>query len=278
MSSPDLYTETQQERELRVLEEASTSAAQRASGRAPRRTRLLAAGLAFLIAASPLAYILLGTPATLRPPTLAPTQPTAEQIEEFVEALAGRLESAPDDLEGWRMLARSQHVLGRYEHAANAYARVLALGGRDADVLVRYADSLTRANSGRIDDEAYRHIKEALALDRRHAAALALAGHAEVQRGNYAASADLWEKLARELPPDSEIAPDVRGLIDNARKHAAAADSRSKVDTESGYSRESGSLLAKRPGFRADSTILRVQRAADEKAGRRKAATNVTIL
>lgn len=212
--------------ELRVLEEASASAAQRASGGASRRARLLAAGLAFLIAASPLVYIVLGTSAALRTATLAPVQPTAEQIEVSVEALAARLGSAPDDLEGWRMLARSQHVLGRYEHAANAYARVLALGGRNPDVLVRYADSLTRANSGRIDDEAYRHIKEALALDRRHAAALALAGDAEVQHGNYAAAADLWEKLARELPPDSEIAPDVRGLIDNARKHAAATSVR----------------------------------------------------
>jgi len=46
-------------------------------------------------------------------------------IERMVSGLAGRLEAAPDDPEGWLRLIRAYAVLGRQDEAEGAVARAL---------------------------------------------------------------------------------------------------------------------------------------------------------
>ena len=55
----------------------------------------------------------------------------AELIEGMVAGLAARLEQNPNDLEGWRMLARSQIVLERLDKAENSYRRLLAINDQE---------------------------------------------------------------------------------------------------------------------------------------------------
>lgn len=62
-----------------------------------------------------------------------------EMIRGMVAGLATRLEENPDDVEGWRRLARSRVVLGESEGAAEAYARALELEPADAETLLRGA-------------------------------------------------------------------------------------------------------------------------------------------
>jgi len=91
-----------------------------------------------------------GSPA----PAAAPKGPTSDQlaaasnlpkdqqqamIEGMVGRLAGRLKENPDDLEGWRQLARSYDVLGRKDEAISAHRRVLELSPSDPDALWRLA-------------------------------------------------------------------------------------------------------------------------------------------
>jgi cytochrome c-type biogenesis protein CcmH len=51
-------------------------------------------------------------------------------IRGMVEKLAARLADQPDDIEGWRRLARAWEVLNEPEKAAEARARVAALERR----------------------------------------------------------------------------------------------------------------------------------------------------
>ena len=51
-------------------------------------------------------------------------------IRGMVDRLAARLRDKPDDLEGWRRLARAYQVLGEAEKAREAQARVDALERR----------------------------------------------------------------------------------------------------------------------------------------------------
>ena len=57
----------------------------------------------------------------------APTMPDREQIRAMVEGLAARMAETPDDLAGWRMLARSWRVLGESAKADEADAWVKGL-------------------------------------------------------------------------------------------------------------------------------------------------------
>ncbi len=68
--------------------------------------------------------------ATVKPtvaPVEAPSMPSREDIRAMVEGLAARLAENPDDLAGWRMLARSWRVLGDIAKAEEAEARAKAL-------------------------------------------------------------------------------------------------------------------------------------------------------
>ena len=89
------------------------------------------------------------TPATAPTPpsAAAPSGPNAEQmaaaaamsesdraamIEGMVARLAARLEENPDDLEGWRRLARAYAVMGRDDDARRANEQILRLAPGDA--------------------------------------------------------------------------------------------------------------------------------------------------
>jgi len=51
----------------------------------------------------------------------------SKMIRTMVKRLADRLADEPDDLEGWKRLARAYEVLGETEKAKQAKARIEAL-------------------------------------------------------------------------------------------------------------------------------------------------------
>ena len=53
----------------------------------------------------------------------------ASSVDDMVESLARRLETDADDLNGWKMLARSYAQLKRYSEATSAYQRAAELEG-----------------------------------------------------------------------------------------------------------------------------------------------------
>lgn len=65
---------------------------------------------------------------------MAPAERQA-MIRSMVDGLAARLESEPDDIEGWRRLARSWGVLGEPAKASAAWGRALALAPDNAETL-----------------------------------------------------------------------------------------------------------------------------------------------
>lgn len=73
----------------------------------------------------------LGASDTAPPP--GASQEEMAMIRSMVDGLAARLAESPDDLEGWRRLARSYAVLGETEAAAAAFREVLARAPDDPD-------------------------------------------------------------------------------------------------------------------------------------------------
>ena len=67
-------------------------------------------------------------------------------------------------------------------------------------------------------------IERALKADPKHFKALALAGSAAFDRGDYAVAIAQWQKIAVQLPPDSELAPRVQAMIGDARGKLAGND------------------------------------------------------
>lgn len=208
-------------------EEAADVAAQPVS-----RSKLTAIVVAFAVPlVSVSVYLLLGSPQGLDPKRAdaaqaeggAPHQLSQEQIESMVARLAQRLESNPDDIEGWVMLARTYGALGRFGEAAGAYAKAEARFPQDAQLLADYADSLAMAQGQSLQGKPEALIQRALKADGNNLKALALAGTVEFEKQNFSKAIEYWKRILPLLPADSEMLNSVHASIKDAESKQGAA-------------------------------------------------------
>ena len=76
-------------------------------------------------------------------------------VSTMIERLAARLETAPDDIKGWRMLGWSYFNTGLYEQAAAAYAKAVALDPNSSELKLSYEEAKAKA-SGTVSHSANR--------------------------------------------------------------------------------------------------------------------------
>jgi cytochrome c-type biogenesis protein CcmH len=184
----DEYERASREVERRIVAEHAERPPEEARHRAPLAAAI-AVGLLVPLA-SVLAYLQLGEPRALD--AAAARQADPQQLEALVERLSGHLRKTPDDAEGWALLGRALSALGRHERAAQSLARAVQLQPEDRDLLVEFLK------------------------------ALALAGRAEFEQGNYAAAIGYWERIRPFAPPESEFARMIADSIAEARSLAGA--------------------------------------------------------
>jgi len=192
--------------------------------------RSKAAAIAVAVAVpliSVLLYLGLGNPQGLEPlkenaAQGAPHQLTREQIESMVARLAQRLESNPDDGEGWVVLARTYSALGRFAEAAGAYAKAEAKFPQDAQLLADYADSLAMAQGQTLQGKPEALVRRALQADGNNLKALALAGTVEFEKSDFAKAIEYWKRMLPLLPADSEMGNSVRASIQEAEAKQGA--------------------------------------------------------
>ena len=67
-------------------------------------------------------------------------------VNTMIERLAARLEAAPEDSKGWRMLGWSYFNTGRYEQAATAYAKAVKLDPNSAELKLSYEEAKAKAS------------------------------------------------------------------------------------------------------------------------------------
>jgi cytochrome c-type biogenesis protein CcmH len=126
-------------------------------------------------------------------------------IEEQVRKLQDHLQSHPDDLEGWVMLARSYYFMKQYQAATDAFARAVAMTKEgEPQLLADYADAMAMANGQNMAGTPFELVKKALAIQPFHQKALWLAGTATFQSKDYKASLGYWQKLLQQFPENSQ--------------------------------------------------------------------------
>jgi cytochrome c-type biogenesis protein CcmH len=230
-------------------------------------SRWLPVALGVLIPVGALSlYLVIGTPeAILASRGSHETEITPEQVERMVAGLAARLEKNPDDPAGWSLLGRSYYAMGRFAEAVAAYERAVKLAVDDAGLYADYADALAMTRDRRIDDTVLVLVNQALKLNPDHPKALVMAGTAAYERKDYAAAAGYFERLQRQVPPDTEMARVVAARIADARsksggKGAPPAEAPLPRATVSGRVALSPGLAAKAA---ASDTVFVLARAAE---------------
>ena len=148
---------------------------------------------------------------------------TREGVEKMVAEFAIKMEKDPSNLKGWAMLARSYHILGRNEDAAKAYARAGNFVDSDPQLLADYADVLATNANGSFAGKPLQLINQALKLDPDNLMALWLSGTASFSVKNYKAAVQTWEKLAKQIPSDTDEARAIQSSIAEARAKGGLA-------------------------------------------------------
>ena len=164
------------------------------------------------------------------------TPMTQDGVEKMVAEFAGKMEKDPGNLQGWAMLARSYRILGRNEDAAKAYARAGSFVDSDPQLLADYADTLAANANGSFVGKPLSLINQALKLDPNNLMALWLSGTAAFNANNYRSAVQTWEKLASQLPPNSEELKMIEGSIAEARSKGGLSPKAPVVSSAKGIS------------------------------------------
>lgn len=78
-------------------------------------------------------------------PASKPAGEMLPDVNTMIDRLAARLMTAPNDLQGWRMLGWSYFNMQRYEDAAGAYAKAVELDPSSADLKRAYDEAKAKA-------------------------------------------------------------------------------------------------------------------------------------
>lgn len=214
------FLQTRDELEARALAEGQATT----DGPVAKPARLLGATLGVLIVVGAAAlYLALGNPAGVDPTQVADAdthQITPQQVEQMVATLAKRLETEPDNLEGWVMLARSYRFLGRFDEAAAAYEKLAARIPDDAQIYADWADAVGAAQGQTLIGKPEQLIEKALSIDPKNVKALALGGTVHFEKQEFARAAETWERILPLIPPEEEFARQILGGINEARAKA----------------------------------------------------------
>ncbi len=223
------YAQDRDDIERRLLDDTSnspgtTKSTARISATTRKHAYMIGVGLA-LVAVS--FYLRVGTPegitsaatSTAAPTAAAPRsgERTQAQIEGNVAALAKRLQENPSDAQGWTMLARSYSRMERYGEATGAYAKATELTPNDADLWVDYAFAAAMANGRSLKGQPMEFVNRALKLEPDNGKALGLAANAAFEAKEYQKAIDYWQRLAKQVPPNSEVARTITERIDEAK-------------------------------------------------------------
>lgn len=219
------YDVAKSELEHRMLEEAGDAVMAAGSQQFVKDRRLAVVLLLMLPLAAVLLYLKLGNPLAMTHPATPPIEQTmagdnsnmAGEIEPLLEALRKKLENNPGDGAGWALLARSYMELRRPDEAVSAYEKAVKVLPDDPQLLADYADALAVVNGRKLAGKPEELINRALKLDPHHIKALRLAATAAFDRKAYTEAIGYWERLQRDLPAGSEMAPEVAASLDEAR-------------------------------------------------------------
>ncbi|MCA0405267.1 MAG: c-type cytochrome biogenesis protein CcmI [Proteobacteria bacterium] len=259
------------------------------TGQASALARRKMAALLMLVVVPVLAiglYLKLGRPGMPDVP-LASRQvaPKDFDIATAIGKIEAHLARNPDDARGFEVVAPVYMKAGRFDDAANAWRRVIALSGETAQRQADLAEALVAAANGVINAEARKALESALKLEpdmprARYYLALSLE-----QDGKKDAAVKMLEKLRDDLPESparlrvaAEIARLTGAPVGSAAEGIAALPERERSQAISGMVDGLESRLMESGGSLEEwLKLIRARLVLDDKARARAAFEKAKI-
>jgi cytochrome c-type biogenesis protein CcmH len=206
--SDEEWRQSRDELSMRLLED--TSAADDPVAKIEKPAVWTAVVLAVALPISAMGfYMWVGQPEALNPMALkSPEQVDQKDLAKLAETLADKLQSQPENLQGWVMLGRTYRTLENFDASLKAYDTALKLSADD-DLQLERIEVMAMQRQGNFDGEPWRVIREILQKDPQHFGALLTAGSASYAEGKYADALKYWEQARKPLEANH---PDLAGL------------------------------------------------------------------
>ena len=155
------------------------------------------------------------SPQGATPPTSTGATATTglPDVDTMIDRLARRLQTSPNDPEGWRMLGWSYFATGRYAESVSAYARAAAQSPTNAAVQSAYGEALVKANGDRVTAQAEAVFHTAVRLDAHDERARIYLARLRHERGESRAALDDLFAILAASAPDSPTASTLRQTI-----------------------------------------------------------------
>jgi cytochrome c-type biogenesis protein CcmH len=163
-------------------------------------------------------YLLLGSPHL-------PSQSAMERLAEerqrtspAIQKLEAQVAASPSDAKGWIDLGRAYGDVDRAKDAADSFAKAMALGRNEPDVLREYAHAAILAEQGRVTSDAQIALQRALAADPTDPVARFFLALAKAQNQDLEGALTDWLALERELPANTPLHGLLAENIDKAAR------------------------------------------------------------
>ena len=163
-------------------------------------------------------YLMLGSPHLPSQSAMDRLAEERSRTSQEVQALEAKVEQSPSDAQSWIDLGRAYGDVERAKDAKDAFAKAMALGRKEPDLLRQFAHAAILSEGGRVTTDAQSALQRVLSADpgdptSRFFLALAKAQNQDVE----GALAD-WLTLERQLPPQAPLRQLLSENIDKAAR------------------------------------------------------------
>jgi cytochrome c-type biogenesis protein CcmH len=215
--SDEEWQQSRDELSMRLLEDTSAADDPVAKTEKPAVWTAVVLAVALPISAMGF-YMWVGEPEALNPMALkSPDQVDQKDLAKLAETLADKLQSQPENLQGWVMLGRTYRTLENFDASIRAYDAALKLSADD-DLQLERIEVIAMQRQGNFDGEPWRVIRDILQKDPQHYGALLSAGSASYAERKYADALKYWEQARKPLEANHPDLPGLENAIATVRE------------------------------------------------------------
>ncbi len=149
-----------------------------------------------------------------------PSNHNGQGMAAQVEKLRSRLQTTPDDSQGWFTLGRTYLALEQYQEAHDAFATVTQIVGEHAEILSQQAHSLYLLYGHQMTADVQALIDRCLELDAEDPGTLGLLGIYAYETGRYVEAIETWQTVIASDRPNVNR-QGLQSAIDQAKQQLA---------------------------------------------------------
>jgi cytochrome c-type biogenesis protein CcmH len=152
-------------------------------------------------------YMEIGSPGTPDAPLEARIADPGDDVDLLVAKVERHLATAPEDGNGWNVLAPVYFRIGRYDDAELAYRNAIRILGPDAERMSGLGETIVVRNDGIVTDDAQMAFQAALKIEPNNPRADFYLALALEQSGRRAEALAAFQNIAKASPPTAPWMP-----------------------------------------------------------------------